>query len=344
MWAVVLGPSGGTIARLRTNGRVTAAASDGHGGWFVGGSFTRVDGVRRLDLVHLRASGAVDRRWLAQVSGHLRGYDFDVSGIALVGRRVFVAGTFSRADHRPVAGLAAFDLTTGALDPRWRPPVGGGALIGIVPIGKHLVLAGSFAAGGARGTRYDLVAVDGSTGALVSAWQPRLRPAPSPSSFGEVEAVVVAGNTLYAIGSFRVGANRSGFVAIDRRSGRVRPAFRPPPLRSGQFLALGATSSRVFVSGSFHELGGYRRPGLAALDPRTGAIVPGWRPAVRGGSFILADRSRVLVGGVALDPRTGARIHGWSFHAMGAIPLALSGSRALVAYTSQAVYLGSPWR
>ena len=50
--------SGRVLAHLTANGAVVAALADGRGGWFVGGSFTRLGGRRRVALAHLLPSGA----------------------------------------------------------------------------------------------------------------------------------------------------------------------------------------------------------------------------------------------------------------------------------------------
>lgn len=48
---------------------VAAMTPDGAGGWFVGGSFSQVDGVARDSLVHLRADGSVDPAFRADGHG-----------------------------------------------------------------------------------------------------------------------------------------------------------------------------------------------------------------------------------------------------------------------------------
>jgi hypothetical protein len=41
------------------NGAINASASNGAGGWYIGGSFTLVGGVARDQLAHIRANGTV---------------------------------------------------------------------------------------------------------------------------------------------------------------------------------------------------------------------------------------------------------------------------------------------
>jgi hypothetical protein len=49
---------------------------------------------------------------------------------------------------------------------------------------------------------------------------------------------------------------------------------------------LAGSRSRLYVSGAFARIDGVTRDGLAALDPRTGALIRRWQPA-RAGHGIL---------------------------------------------------------
>ncbi|HMN28182.1 MAG TPA: delta-60 repeat domain-containing protein, partial [Caldilineaceae bacterium] len=56
------------------DGNVSAAVADGHGGWYIGGSFSHVGGLARNRLAHLRADGSVDPQWNPDVGGQNGGY------------------------------------------------------------------------------------------------------------------------------------------------------------------------------------------------------------------------------------------------------------------------------
>src|SRR5438128_2712667 len=67
-----VGPNNGGFARLdatsgmvvpgshHVNGTVYAVAPDGHGGWFIGGSFEKVGDEPRSNLAHFRSDGTLD--------------------------------------------------------------------------------------------------------------------------------------------------------------------------------------------------------------------------------------------------------------------------------------------
>jgi hypothetical protein len=76
-------------------------------------------------------------------------------------------------------------------------------------------------------------------------------------------------------------------------------------------FGLAGSNRRLYVSGSFGQIGGAPRNGVAAVDPRTGVLDAGWRPG-RGGREILRLAligSRLYLGSMsglwALDARTG---------------------------------------
>ena len=68
-------------------GPVYAAAPDGSGGWYIGGSFDSVDGVPRTNLAHIRADHTVSD-WNPNPNG-------GVAAIAVSGPTVYVGGGFS---------------------------------------------------------------------------------------------------------------------------------------------------------------------------------------------------------------------------------------------------------
>src|SRR5207302_4748097 len=93
--AVLDANSGRGLAGTASNGVVEAAVADGRGGWFVGGSFTRLGGARRIGLAHLLPSGTIDLSWRAWIGG-ASGRLGSVTALARSGSRLYVAGAFGR--------------------------------------------------------------------------------------------------------------------------------------------------------------------------------------------------------------------------------------------------------
>src|SRR5215831_16037404 len=86
-------------------GIVEAAASDGSGGWYIGGLFSAVGGVPRSNLAHINGDGSV-ASWDP-------GTDQTVYALALSGSTVYVCGIFNHAGGQPRNDIAALDAVTG---------------------------------------------------------------------------------------------------------------------------------------------------------------------------------------------------------------------------------------
>src|SRR5262249_2868036 len=71
------------------NGDADAIVSDGSGGWYIGGLFSKVDGYSITNLVHLRADGTVDTTFAPSPTGG------QVSCLVLSGTTLYLGGTFS---------------------------------------------------------------------------------------------------------------------------------------------------------------------------------------------------------------------------------------------------------
>ena len=333
--AVVLdAASGAEIGRAAANGAVVAAVADGQGGWFVGGSFTRIGGRHRVALAHLLPTGAVDSGWQASI-GSAGGRQVAVYALARAGARLFVAGPFGRVSGLQRPGLAALDTQTGAVLRRWAP----GAwpdVTALTVVGRRLLVA--------RQSSYPvpgIAALDTRTAKVDRRWNPHLLLIGDAGSFN---TLLPFRGRVYAAGSFRVaGLHRSGLVAIDARTGKPDRRWAPSvpncSVCNGFAVLYGiaVSTQRVYVSGGFGRIDGEPRNGVAALDPLTGALDPAWNPG-RGGREVLRlalSGSRLYLGGSsglwALDARTGAAVRLPPNHAPDEVlALAPAGRRVLV--------------
>src|SRR5262249_5016841 len=73
------------------DGDVHAAASDGRGGFFLGGSFLHADGAAHPGLVHVTAAGSVDAGFDPLLNG-------PVDTLAYAGGRLYAGGRFNTVD------------------------------------------------------------------------------------------------------------------------------------------------------------------------------------------------------------------------------------------------------
>jgi Domain of unknown function (DUF5122) beta-propeller len=329
--------SGREIATVASNSVVDAAVADGHGGWFVGGSFTRFGGARRLGLAHLLANGKVDPSWRAWIGG-ASGRPGSVTAVARAGSRLFVAGAFGRVDGVTRPGLAAVDTRTGALVRSWSPvPRVWIDVQALLVAGPRLLVA--------RNWTYPtpgISALDTRTGVVDRHWNAHLLLIGDAGSFN---TLLQQHGRVYVAGSFHVaGLQRNGLAAVDARSGKpdTRWAPRVPncSVCNGFAVLYGVAASekRVYVSGDFRQIDGVRRVGVAALDARTGAVDLHWTPtgsrtdvlhlALAGSWLYLGS----LTGLSVLDARSGAHVSlPLASTPLEVLTLTISGSRLLVA-------------
>lgn len=314
-----------------SGGSVSAVAADGAGGFFIGGSFTAIDGIPRDYIAHILADGELDTGWAPDATS-------SVGALALLGGTLYVGGqvdggsnnvyalnadsgsllgNWSPAVNGPVNGilatttsiyiggsftsprsyLAAFDPSTGALQ-SWNPSANGWAVpTAIDPATGDVYVRGSFDHLG--GVAWESVAkVSGGSGALDTAWSPGI------TANNAVGAVVQAGSTVYLAGGS--GHSIEGF---DSTTGT--PTGWHADL-DGSIAQMAIAGSTLYVVGSFDTAGDASRNNAAAFDLTTGDVA-GWNPSVLGGVATVAvssDGSQVAVGGgfagVGAVPRQNA--------------------------------------
>ena len=136
------------------------------------------------------------------------------------------------------------------------------------------------------------------------------------------DAVGQLGSTMYVGGLFTAvqeagGAtfNRKNIVAFDATTGDIRQGFNTPI--SGNVLAVEAANGSLYVGGTFRNIGGVTRRGVAKIDPATGEVDTAFNARIGGrvndikmlGS---GANAKLLVAGripgqlIALNPNTGA--------------------------------------
>ncbi|MFC4058766.1 fibrinogen-like YCDxxxxGGGW domain-containing protein [Planomonospora corallina] len=140
--------------------------------------------------------------------------------------------------------------------------------------------------------------------------------------FLEVQALEVLGDTIYVGGRFKyvqqgatgVKKDQPYLAAFDVRSGEWRSSFLPR--LDGQVWDIQALGDKIVVAGEFTSVNGEAGTvGMAALDPATGRVVPGWRT-----TFTRASNLTVKV--KALDVQGGWLYAGGAFnHVSGGNPL-----------------------
>jgi trimeric autotransporter adhesin len=333
---VIDSASGREVARVSANGALVTAVADGRGGWFVGGSFTRIGGQSRVAVAHLLRSGVVDPAWRSSI-GSASGRAVAVDALARAGSRLFVAGSFGRVGGLRRPGLAALDAQTGAVLPGWAPrPRAWPDVATMAVVGGRLLVA--------RNYNYPVPGVTAlriSTATVDRGWNSHLRLIGDAGSFN---TLLPFRGRVFVAGSFRVAAlSRSGLVALSADNGSVDRHWAPQVqncrvcIGFALLYGLAATKRLIYVSGAFGRVDGVARDGIAALDTRSGAVERSWRPA-QGGSDVLhlaLTGSRLYLGGLAglsaLDAQTGTVVRLPPNHAPVQVLALITSGRGLLA-------------
>jgi hypothetical protein len=310
--------TGGLALDSKVNGPVYAAVSDGAGGWYIGGNFTRVAGVSRHNAAYIKADGTA--------GGWNPSPDLPVYALALDATRVYIGGEFytvrkSSGDgggDASVPGLAATKRADGGLDltavlPVIKPGIDDAGVRNAVKAlafsagSGRLYFGGKFAtvcqswsvnggcSGGADRTNL-AVANIGANPPYDSSW------APQPD--GAVAALATGPNGVYVGGSFSSigGGSRTGFAVLNAYdTGALNPAWVVRVDGPVNSFALADGTSSLYLGGSFTKVGEpsngtlmawYDRPGLAklvtAVPGGIGGINTGFNPDGDGAVFSIA--------------------------------------------------------
>lgn len=302
--AVIDGTTGALVSapepRLGVAVPELSAASDGSGGWYVGGWMMPAPGARVPALLHVRSDGTIDPSFAPTL-------DAPPWAIAVSDGTVYLGGPFEHVAGLARQGLAAVDAATGQ-PTVWSPSV------------PHLAASDTYAYALAAGGGKIYVAggyVNGySTGFVaqvdpdgtVSTWNPHI--------LGAVKALATRDGTLFIGGSFVnvEGEWRYRLAAFDR-DGNLSPWN---PELNAPVNALVVDGPTLYVGGGFTTIGREDHPYLAAIDPA--GTVSSWMPSPSDTVGALAVCGGTLYAGGSFQAIGGAeRDRAAAFHPSGAL-------------------------
>lgn len=274
------------------NGIVNIAISDGNGGVFIGGSFTKVGNVVRNGVAHIKADKSLDLLWNPNVT--YTSPPQIVYALALSGNSLYIGGLFTSVGGQNRSGIARVSaIGTGEVD-AWNPNATGSVRV-IVVVGNEILVAGGFSnIGGA--SRYNLAKLSATTGLADNLWNP-FSVYPSQS----VNCMVVQDNNVYIGGSFG-GANgllrpRLAKVSLTG-TGVCDLTWNPAP--SGSFgEATGTINCLLFHEGKFYIAGDFTKlfdasiSYLARLN-MNGTFDNTWIPSTGSSNISISNDIRTL--------------------------------------------------
>jgi PKD repeat protein len=339
---------------------------------YVGGDFNNLNGVKFKGLVLLNvADGSRVTTFKAPAMNGL------VETVKRVGNRLYVGGTFSTLGGVAHGGLGTLNATTGALDPfmnsavsinhSWTAANGGAkAAVGVfkldvTPDGSRMVAVGNFKK--VDGLDRDQIAMwdlTGPTAVVRADWQTH---GYEPACYSWAYDTYVRDVDFSPDGSYFVsvatggGNNTLCDAAVRWETSGSGTDIRPTWVDyagGDSLLSVAVTGTAVYVGGhqrwlnnpdgnDFANGGAVPRPGLGALDPKTGVPLtwnPGRNPRGAGAYSMYASSAGLWVGSDTdwigdYDYRRGKIAY---FPLAGGAPAASDSVATLPA----GVYLGAP--
>lgn len=290
----------------KIEGSVLAAVPDGAGGWFVGGAFTNIGPVVRTNLAHVLADNSVDPNWTPHLNGVCR-------SMVSAGGQLYIGGAFTRVASTTRNRLAAVHPVTGAVS-TWNPNAGNVVnILALDDTGTTLYVGGNFTTVGSS-NRARIAALNLATG-LATAW--------NPGANQIVTTIVPAGNTVYAGGNFTTIGSlpRNRIAALDAASAAGSATSWNPNILGGGVSNIVIAAGVAYVGGSFTNVAGLARAGLAAIDLTSG-LPTSWEPGpnanvnamILAGDILYAGGAFTNMGGTerrliaALDRSSGATL------------------------------------
>ncbi|MGW6277576.1 fibronectin type III domain-containing protein [Kribbella sp. NPDC055071] len=213
---------------------------------------------------------------LTAVAGSAWQTDASVLGLAVAKGKAYVGGQFLNVRPPGAAPgtsqtsrtyLAAFNQSTGALDTTFTHVLNGvvWAIVASAD-GSRVYVGGDFTKVDGQ-TRNRIAAFDTTTGALVANIK--------PSVSYRVKALAIGGTSLYFGGSFGLVNNiaRNRAAAISTVDGTLLP-WNPNADSDVYAIDAADDNSKVYLGGTFANVGGTGHWAVASVNNSTGAVLP----------------------------------------------------------------------
>ena len=229
---------------------------------YLGGFFGTIGGVTRRGVAAVDpTTGALDTAFDANLDGHVR-------SMALSGSTLYIGGGFSTVGGTARVNLAAVDATTGALIPAFQADtsrvVEG---IAVDPSRSRVIVGGEFETIGGV-TRRRAAALDATTGAVDTTWQPAIQPGHNNGAV--VFTIAVDDDVIYLGGNNRMSivegsTSLTALTAVDPTTGALT-TWQPRVIGGEQQIrGISISDAAIFIGGSFTSVAGQSRQQTAAI-------------------------------------------------------------------------------
>lgn len=254
--AVLNARTGKFDSAFTIEGDIYAVVADGAGGWFVGGSFARVNGVERQNLAHILADDNLDPGFDVKVDG-------PIYALLLHGKRLYVGGAFAKVNDEDRPKLAAIDRENDNAVMPWRVTLDG-EVTALAADGDRIYAGGRFHS--IEGVNHAPVAAFDLSGTLLP-WNPEITFSGTLTE-SQVFALAAGAGRVYVAGLFdRVAGQLADSLAAFAANGAANPVWTfddgaEARLRMGTALL---ESTSLYVAGYYQYT-----TLLRAIDSATG--------------------------------------------------------------------------
>lgn len=242
---------------------------------------------------YFSGAGAVDRRHIAALDAHTGAAtdwapeaDNMVQNLLLDGDTLYAHGLFLTIGGQPRSRVAALDVTVDSNNATAFAADVDGLPQDMSRSGDLLYLAGSFSTVNGQ-ARSNVAAVDATTGSLAP-W--------NPGTDGLVYAIQVVDNFVYLGGVFTQVANqfRNRLALVQASTGAILPFDPNVSGPNAQIRDLLVSDGKMWVTGTFQNIGGLNRQRFAELDAFTGQATDLDITLTAGNPASLAKRGNIL--------------------------------------------------
>ncbi len=269
----------------RVDGTINTTISDGAGGWFIGGTFTRVGNYLINNLAHINANNTVDVGFKPEPNGAV--YTLKLDNAVL-----YIGGAFTNVKGLANNYIAKLNKINGS--PVFWNANANGIVRSIDQYADQVIVGGNFTSLGG-GARNYLGAVD-SIFVQLNAWNPNPNAA--------VYKVYVNGTKLYAGGDFTT----IGGVSKQYGCGFTLPAFTTDGYNMGANSRIHdfvLNNNILYAAGTFTLIGGAARNYVAGMN-YLNAVANTFNATADGIVYSLAISSNKLMVGGAFSNIGGA--------------------------------------
>ncbi len=271
---IVNGELSGTFPKV--NGTIRASVTDGTGGWYIGGDFSKVGGISRKSIAHILSDGTVNPDWNPNPD-RLESNFVGINSILVSGPTIYVGGIFDTIGGQSRNSIAALDATTGDATP-WDPnairqETSLLAVVNTISISGSTIFVGGLFTNIGRQAREGIAALDNNTGDATS-WNPNASNVDPRIAL--IRTTLISGSTIYIGGQFSNigGQSRNNIAALDINSA-LATSWNPDA--DDTVRALATNGTLIYAGGSFSSIGGQNRNAIAALDNSIGNATA-WNP------------------------------------------------------------------